>query len=65
MDLIHLDNDGFDPVMRASDLKGFRDSIPCDPQTIAYRDRLDKADHLINDISHLVGTNARHDQGLY
>ena len=47
VDLIHLDNDGFDPVMRAMDLKGFKDGIPSDPQVLAYRDRLDDADHLV------------------
>jgi NAD(P)H dehydrogenase (quinone) len=46
-DLIHLDNDGFDPVMRASDLKGFKDGIPHDPQVLKYKERLNNADQLI------------------
>jgi len=47
VDLIHLDNDGFDPVMRAKDLKGFKDGVPSDPQVIKYRERLNEAEHLI------------------
>jgi NAD(P)H dehydrogenase (quinone) len=47
IDLFHLDNDEFDPVMRAKDLKGFKDGVPCDPKVIAYRERLSEADHLI------------------
>lgn len=47
IDLLHLDNDGFDPVMRARDLKGYKDGMPCDPKVIAYSQRLTDADHLI------------------
>jgi len=47
IDLIHLDKDEFDPVMRAKDLKGFKDGIPCDPQVLKYRERLNEAEHLI------------------
>jgi putative NADPH-quinone reductase len=47
VDLIHLDNDNFNPVMTASDLKGFVDRKPVDPKVIAYKQRLDLADHLI------------------
>jgi len=47
IDLIHLDNDEFDPVMRAKDLKGFKDGIPSDPQVLKYRERLNEAGHLI------------------
>jgi putative NADPH-quinone reductase len=47
IDLIHLDRDGFNPVMTAADLKAFRDRKPVDPQVIAYKQRLDNADHLI------------------
>jgi NAD(P)H dehydrogenase (quinone) len=46
-DLIHLDNDGFDPVMRANDLKGFKNGAPCDPQVLKYRERINDADQLI------------------
>src|SRR6266852_5243002 len=46
-DLLHLDNDNFDPVMRAADLKAFKDGEPCDPKVIAYRERLAEAEHLI------------------
>jgi NAD(P)H dehydrogenase (quinone) len=47
VDLVHLDNDDFDPVMRAKDLKGFKDGVPSDPQVIKYRERLNEAEHLI------------------
>jgi len=47
VDLIHLDKDGFNPVMTAADLKAFKDRSPVDPQVIEYKQRLDKADHLI------------------
>jgi len=46
-DLIHLDNDNFNPVMTASDLKAFKDGEPQDAQVINYRNRIDTADHLI------------------
>lgn len=47
VDVIHLDNDGFDPVMSASDLKAFKDGKPVDPAVIDYMQRIDKADHLV------------------
>jgi NAD(P)H dehydrogenase (quinone) len=47
VDLINLDNDNFDPVMRATDLKGFKDGVPSDPQVLKYRDRLQDANHLV------------------
>ncbi|MEZ4224714.1 MAG: NAD(P)H-dependent oxidoreductase [Polyangiaceae bacterium] len=47
VDLIHLDQDGFNPVMTAADLRAFRAKEPVDPQVIAYRDRLSRADHLV------------------
>jgi putative NADPH-quinone reductase len=47
IDLIHLDNDGFNPVMSKADLKAFVEHKPIDPQVINYSDRLKKADHLI------------------
>ena len=47
VDLIHLDNEEFDPVMRAHDLKGFKDGAPCDPQVINYRERISRAGHLV------------------
>lgn len=46
-DLFHLDNDGFDPVMRAADLKGFKDGTPVDNKVLEYRSRLELADHLV------------------
>jgi len=47
VDLIHLDNDGFNPVMSKADLKAFVEHKPVDPQVIDYNKRLEIADHLI------------------
>ncbi len=47
MDLIHLDNDGFNPVMSAQDLKAFRDKQPVDPKVMEYKERLEQAEHII------------------
>lgn len=47
IDLMHLDNDGFNPVMSKADLKAFVDHKPVDSQVIDYNERLEKADHLI------------------
>lgn len=47
VDLMHLDNDGFNPVMSRTDLKAFVEHKPTDLQVIDYNQRLKKADHLI------------------
>jgi len=47
VDLMHLDKDGFNPVMSKADLKAFVEHKPIDPQVIDYNERLKKADHLI------------------
>lgn len=47
VDLIHLDNDGFNPVMSKTDLKAFVEHRPVDPQVIDYNRRLEIAAHLI------------------
>jgi NAD(P)H dehydrogenase (quinone) len=47
VDLIHLDNEGFNPVMTAQDLKAFVNRKPVCPKVIEYKGRLEKADHLI------------------
>lgn len=47
VDLIHLDKDSFNPVMTATDLKGFRDKKPIDPKVIEYSNKIKNADHLI------------------
>lgn len=47
VDLIHLDRDGFNPVMTAADLKAFKERKPIDPKVMEYKQRLDKADHLV------------------
>ena len=55
IDLINLDKDEFDPVMRAKDLKAYaiaRDQAKeslhlLDPKVLQYKNRLLKADHLL------------------
>lgn len=47
IDVIDLDKEGFDPVMRAVDLKAFKDKNPADPKVLEYKKRLEQADHLI------------------
>lgn len=47
IDIIHLDNDNFNPVMTANDLKAFRDKNPICEKVIEYKERLENADHLI------------------
>ncbi|HWV70091.1 MAG TPA: NAD(P)H-dependent oxidoreductase [Pseudosphingobacterium sp.] len=47
VDLIHLDNDGFNPAMSKADLKAFVEHKPVDPQVVDYNKRLTEADHLI------------------
>ncbi|MBP1612693.1 MAG: NADPH:quinone reductase [Bacteroidetes bacterium] len=47
IDLIHLDKDGFNPVMTAADLNAFRDKKPVDPKVIEYKSRIETADHLV------------------
>lgn len=46
-DLIHLDQDQFNPVMTAADLKGFRNKKAIDPKVIDYTNRIETADHLV------------------
>ncbi len=47
IDVIHLDKEGFNPVMTADDLKAFRDKKPIDPKVIEYKRRLEQSDHVI------------------
>jgi len=47
VDVIHLDKEGFNPVMSAEDLKGFKESKAVDPKVIAYKSRLENAGHLV------------------
>ncbi|BDD06753.1 NAD(P)H-dependent oxidoreductase [Aureibacter tunicatorum] len=47
VDVIDLDKEEFDPVMRASDLKAFVQRKPIDPKVLEYKARLESADHLI------------------
>lgn len=46
-DVLHLDNERFDPVMSAADLKGFTLGQPVDSKVLEYRQRLGAADHLV------------------
>ncbi|MBZ4188428.1 NAD(P)H-dependent oxidoreductase [Niabella beijingensis] len=47
VDLIHLDKEGFNPVMTTADLLAFKNRQPVDPKVIEYKQRLEHADHLI------------------
>lgn len=47
VDLIHLDHDGFNPVMTEADLKAFREGKPVDAKVVEYKQRIEKAHHLI------------------
>jgi putative NADPH-quinone reductase len=55
VDLMHLDRDNFDPVMRSKDLSAFAraknegEAIyrDIDPQVLTYKQRLEQAEHLI------------------
>ncbi len=47
IDIIHLDKEGFNPVMTAQDLKAFRDKEPVDTKVIEYKNRLEQANHLV------------------
>lgn len=47
VDVLHLDKEGFNPVMTAEDLKAFKEGNAVDPQVIEYKRRLDNAGHLV------------------
>lgn len=47
IDLIYLDKEDFNPIMTSNDLKAFLDKKPIDPKVIEYKQKLEKADHLI------------------
>jgi len=47
IDLIHLDEEGFNPVMTQEDLLAFRNRKITDPKSIEYTNRMKKADHVI------------------
>ncbi|MCG9692592.1 NAD(P)H-dependent oxidoreductase [Vibrio sp. Isolate22] len=54
-DLIHLDNDNFDPVMRSKDLQAFAIARNepdkayklLDPQVLEYKQRIERAEHIV------------------
>jgi NAD(P)H dehydrogenase (quinone) len=47
VDVIDLDRDDFDPVMRRADLGAWREGRTVDPQVADYQERLVIADHLV------------------
>ncbi len=47
VDVIHLDKEGFNPVMSTEDLKGFKENRAVDPKVLEYKRRIETADHLI------------------
>lgn len=55
VDVIHLDNENFDPVMRSKDLQAFalartepeKAYLLLDPQVLDYKERLEQAEHII------------------
>jgi len=47
IDLIHLDNDKFNPVMTAEDLLAFKNKKSIDTQAKEYIKRIKSADHLV------------------
>src|SRR5690606_32263679 len=47
IDLMHLDNDAFNPAMSSADLKEFIGDSASDPQVTDYHDPLKKADQLV------------------
>ena len=46
-DIIHLDKEGFNPVMSAADLKGFAACTAGDPKVLEYQQRMSDADQLV------------------
>jgi putative NADPH-quinone reductase len=47
VDIIHLDKEGFNPVMTGADLKAFQDKKPVDPKVIEFNNRIKDADQLV------------------
>ncbi|WP_338793671.1 NAD(P)H-dependent oxidoreductase [Bernardetia sp. MNP-M8] len=47
VDVIHLDKENFNPVMRSEDLRAFINKNPIDEKVIEFGDRLKDAEHLI------------------
>lgn len=47
IDLIHLDKDNFNPIMTSADLKAFVEGKPVDQKVFEYKERLEKAAHLV------------------
>lgn len=46
-DLLHLNEDGFDPIMRDADLELYSKGKYSDPKVGEYQNRIENADHLI------------------
>ena len=47
IDVLHLDQDGFDPVMSTEELAGFNQGIASDPKVLDYQARIADADHMV------------------
>lgn len=47
VDIIHLNQDNFNPRMTAEDLKGFVEYQSIDPQVLNYQKRIEQAQHLV------------------
>lgn len=47
VDRLHLDEEDFDPVMRAVDLAVYADGGYADPKVAGYQERLSRAEHLV------------------
>ncbi|MCT4615956.1 MAG: NAD(P)H-dependent oxidoreductase [Marinifilaceae bacterium] len=47
VDIINLDKEKFNPVMSMEDLRAFVDREPIDKQSLEYKKRIEKCDHLI------------------
>lgn len=46
-DLIHLDDEHYNPIMTAADLKAFKDRRAIDPKVNEYKQRIERADYLV------------------
>ena len=46
-DFLHLEEDGFNPVMTAADLQGYSSGTAVDPKVLEYQRRIQEADYLV------------------
>jgi putative NADPH-quinone reductase len=47
VDLIDLFREGFDPVLKEEELKGYAEGFTEDPKVLEFQRRIDRADHLV------------------